>query len=560
MKLYILLVLVIIVSAHANKRTRRKRNGNKHRRERISRLPGVHKMPKFHMYSGYLDSGNGDQLFYWLNEAESRSDERLILWLNGGPGCSSLFGLMKENGPFDYDGEKKTLKRSNYSWNRLGATLYLDSPVGTGFSYTKGTTKADDLTDERTAKSTLIALKHFFTLYPRFKDADLYLSGESYAGIYLPMLAAEILKHGETLAKNLKGVLLGNPLLGMKLNDESRVEYFYSHGFIGRPLYDELKSDFCRNKNKGRRRPGCARAERKFRTIFDNPALSTYNYAQDSPCNVPVEKVEESEFDDSSYDKQEIDSDYNVTSDYYDYAYDEDIYFDFGNLGYIDHEDYEDVEVKLTFDEVKKLIDEVNADKPALTIENINKGMLPGRSYLERLEHMGKTNRTIMKIKNFLNHYIDSIHGFDEVTCQLNIKFSQYFERDDVIKAIHAKNITFNACSSHIGSKYHRTVSDVSEYVKTINKAGVAVLLYFGDHDLMCPFITGEKFVLKTGINRTKDRGPWYVKKGTSKTVGGFLEKFNNLWFATVKGAGHMAPADKPFETFTLVRRFMSKH
>jgi len=450
------------------------------------------------------------------------------------------------------------LERNKHSWNRLGATLYLDSPVGTGFSYTKGNTKADDLSDERTSKSTLKALKHFFTLYPRFQNAELYLAGESYAGIYLPMLAAEIVKDNKTIAKNLKGILLGNPLLGMQLNDESRVDYFYSHGFIGRPLFDQLKSDVCKTKSKKRRR-GCARAERKFSSLFDNPALSVYNYAQDSPCKVPVQKVAEEEFEEPAYEVQ--DSDYNSTYDYsYDYAYEEDIYFDFGLLGYEDHEDYEDVEIKMTFDEIKKLIDEVNADEPALTIENMNNGMLPGTSYLERFEKMGKTNRTIMKLKNFLQHYVDSIHGFDEATCQLNIKFSQYFERADVKKAIHAKNIKFDACSSHIGKKYHRTVSDVSEYIKDINKAGVAVLLYFGDHDLMCPFLSGEKFILNTEIKRTKDRSPWYVKKGTSKYVGGFLEKFEKLWFATVKGAGHMAPADKPFETFTLVRRFMSKH
>ena len=59
------------------------------------------------------------------------------------------------------------------------------------------------------------------------------------------------------------------------------------------------------------------------------------------------------------------DPDYNSTYDYsYDYAYEEDIYFDFGLLGYVDQEDYEDVEIKMTFDEMKKLIDEVNADEP----------------------------------------------------------------------------------------------------------------------------------------------------------------------------------------------------
>merc|ERR1719354_305960 len=307
MKSQVLLLLLIIAVAFSQRY-------KLYEKDRITKLPGVSLMPWARMYSGYLDSGNGDQMFYWFNEADS-GNERLILWLNGGPGCSSLFGLMKENGPFVYNSVTKTLEPNKHSWNRLGATLYLDSPVGTGFSHTKGNTSASDLSDERTAKSLLKALKHFYALYPTFKDHELYLSGESYAGIYLPMLAAEILKEDGAIAKKLKGLILGNPHLSEKDTEDSQVEYLYGHGFIGRPLYEELKSCI-----SGEKQRGCEKAEFKLDLLFADKSLPIYNILKDSACKVVFERFTASDYidEDHAYNLtgNNLTSDDNLTSDY----------------------------------------------------------------------------------------------------------------------------------------------------------------------------------------------------------------------------------------------------
>lgn len=62
-------------------------------------------------------------------------NDGLVLWLNGGPGCSSLIGMLYENGPFLFKGEDTQLSYNNYSWNKIANVIYLESPAGVGYSY-----------------------------------------------------------------------------------------------------------------------------------------------------------------------------------------------------------------------------------------------------------------------------------------------------------------------------------------------------------------------------------------------------------------------------------------
>ena len=118
----------------------------------------------------------------------------MIVWFNGGPGCSSLWALTQEHGPYIIkDGQTKFV-RNEYSWNREANVIYIEAPAGVGYSYCI----PDDITncyfdDNNEADDNLNALLYFFNnKFPERKKNDLYLAGENYAGIYVPLLAWRI--------------------------------------------------------------------------------------------------------------------------------------------------------------------------------------------------------------------------------------------------------------------------------------------------------------------------------------------------------------------------------
>lgn len=159
-------------------------------------------------YSGYLDVADGKHLFFW--SFESRNDPKndpIVLWLNGGPGCSSLTGLFFELGPARIDKNLKVVKNP-YSWNNNATVIFLDQPVNTGYSYTEGDTVSDTIA---ASKDTYAFLKLFFQAFPEYAPLDFHIAGESYAGHYIPVFASEILSHSDRNF-NLTSILVGNGL------------------------------------------------------------------------------------------------------------------------------------------------------------------------------------------------------------------------------------------------------------------------------------------------------------------------------------------------------------
>ncbi|KAK8050613.1 carboxypeptidase Y [Apiospora phragmitis] len=174
--------------------------------------PSALGVDKVKQYSGYLDDeANDKHLFYWF--FESRNDPKndpVVLWLNGGPGCSSMMGLFMELGPSSVDSKLK-LVYNDYSWNSNASVIFIDQPVNTGYSYSGGSVSST----VAASKDIYALLTLFFHNFPEYAEQPFHITGESYAGHYIPVFASEILSH-KNRNINLKSIAIGNGLTDPK--------------------------------------------------------------------------------------------------------------------------------------------------------------------------------------------------------------------------------------------------------------------------------------------------------------------------------------------------------
>ena len=193
------------------------------------------------VYSGYLKTKiDGNELFYIYTPSQNNPDTApVLLWLNGGPGCSSLFGLLGEVGPVTSDNFADEFKYNPYSWNLNANLVAIEQPAGVGFSKTLN--PKFEWTDDVTAENLLAGVKNFLDEF-NLKGRDFYIAGESYAGVYIPFLATHILEDTSSDKVNLRGVLIGNGLTDFDTDIErSMVEFGFYHGLIPIETYETFK-------------------------------------------------------------------------------------------------------------------------------------------------------------------------------------------------------------------------------------------------------------------------------------------------------------------------------
>jgi len=227
--------------------------------DQITNLPGYNGTLKSKHYSGYIPVANKQKaLHYWFIESENNpATDPIILWLNGGPGSSSLIGLFTENGQIATN--DNSLANSGtpqvfynpYSWQKVASTIYLESPAGVGFSYclvsgTNTTTQCSN-TDDSTASDAYDFLVNFFQSYPEYSKNDFYITGESYAGIYIPMLAEQVMNKSNTI--NLKGLAIGDGCWGNSVGtcafgsgDALRIStnFYHGHAMVSETLFQQI--------------------------------------------------------------------------------------------------------------------------------------------------------------------------------------------------------------------------------------------------------------------------------------------------------------------------------
>ncbi|KAJ0967698.1 hypothetical protein J5N97_024615 [Dioscorea zingiberensis] len=211
----------------------------------VTHLPGFHGPLPFHLETGYVPVDNEVQLFYYFIKSEGDPvTDPLLLWLTGGPGCSAFSGLALEVGPVkfrsvEYNGSLPTLVYHPFALTKASNMIFLDSHVGSGFSFSstpEGYVDGDVTSSLRTYKF----LRKWFIDHPEFLSNPLYVAGDSYAGKVVPIithLISEGIESGDQPLVNLKGYLMGNPFTGEKIDLNARVPYAHNMGIISDELY-----------------------------------------------------------------------------------------------------------------------------------------------------------------------------------------------------------------------------------------------------------------------------------------------------------------------------------
>ncbi|XP_062328123.1 cathepsin A-like [Osmerus eperlanus] len=210
--------------------------------DEVTMLPGMSFKPNYQQWSGYLKASPGKYLHYWfVTSQRDPLKDPLVLWLNGGPGCSSLDGFLSENGPFHVNDDGATLYENEFSWNKIANILYLESPAGVGYSYSDDKVYKTD--DDQVADDNYLALESFFAKFPNFTQNEFFIFGESYGGIYAPTLSLRVATG--TAKVNFKGFSVGNGLSSFNLNDQSLIYFGYYHGLFGEELWHDLNTNCC---------------------------------------------------------------------------------------------------------------------------------------------------------------------------------------------------------------------------------------------------------------------------------------------------------------------------
>ncbi|KAF5729478.1 Serine carboxypeptidase-like 49 [Tripterygium wilfordii] len=194
-------------------------------------------------HAGYYKIANSHdaRMFYFFFESRKSKNDPIVIWLTGGPGCSSELAMFYENGPFTI-ADNMSLLWNEYGWDQASNLLYVDQPTGTGFSYSSD--RRDIRHNEDGVSNDLYDfLQAFFEEHPQLQGNDFYITGESYAGHYIPAFAARVHrgnKAKEGIHINLKGFAIGNGLTDPAIQYKAYTDYALDMGLLKKSDYNRI--------------------------------------------------------------------------------------------------------------------------------------------------------------------------------------------------------------------------------------------------------------------------------------------------------------------------------
>ncbi|GAB9473948.1 Telomerase catalytic subunit/reverse transcriptase tert [Globisporangium polare] len=401
--------------------------------------------------TGYVKLPNkkDDHYFYWYVESRSNpSTDPLVLWLTGGPGCSSMMALLAENGPCHVQPDLST-KINPYSWNREANVIWLDQPTGVGYSY--GEEKDYDSGEFNVGENIYWFLQEFLKKHPELASRDFFVTGESYGGHYVPAAASYIIKQNvhrpaDTAHINLAGIAIGNGITDPIVQYQHSVDMAFNSYNV--TLLDDAQIEAMRAAQ-----PVCR-------------DLTVACQGNSSACLEALEYCSE-----------------NLETPYF-------------------------LAKRNPYD-IRQACDEEN----------------------------------VMKCFHF--EHIDAYLNSEKVLAQLGVDTK------------HSK--AWRECDGEVGSGfvYDQMVSFADDVQLSLD-AGVRVLIYAGDADLMCNWAGNQAWTLaldwsgKQQFNDAPNRA--FVTSEVANA--GRVRSFENLAFIRVFNSGHMVPMDQPAVSFEMINKF----
>lgn len=209
-------------------------------------LPGLDRAARggSRMLTGYIPVAldGTRQLFYWY--VQSRGSPRtdpVLLWTNGGPGCSGLWSALTAMGPFQIAGPG-TLTRNQWSWAEFANMIFVEQPAGVGFSINRD--PSYEYNDANSASDMWEFIKGFMARHHELRHLPFYLTSQSYGGHYLPATALHIARNNQGEV-NFKGFAVGNPLTYYVYRNYGEVTKWAFTGLLPMPDYEEYVAKNC---------------------------------------------------------------------------------------------------------------------------------------------------------------------------------------------------------------------------------------------------------------------------------------------------------------------------
>jgi len=564
--------------------------------DQVSTLPGIKTTNNtadsdsalgFNMFSGYFEITSTNMLFYALVEAQTSPETApLIIWMNAGPGCSGMVSFLTEFGPFklispendhpSQDDLATLLEENPYSWNRLANVLYIEQPIGVGYSHTTRNIHLPQYSDRLSKVDNMLAVEAFFERFPCMNKLDIFLASESYGGHFAIHLLDEIHSFAEkypsdksiALEQRVKGVVVGNPFVDFNTGVVARAEALWGlqlvPAFEWRAFRDagchliQTYSEFLASK------ASC-------QAIFDRLMASVGSHIDLYNINYDVCKKQSTSSSSAA----------GVTK--------RDLY------------------------ELKHFFQMASASNPgtaastgttqfARTLDSLSR-RLRG-SYAAD----SATSAPPGAVRDFaakdddddddgINDDFDDDEYQDDDAGIINVDkeggyescsyhyMTAYLNRPEVKAALHVpQDITWIDCNEDVQSTWpledfygsslssfeaaiHRNhaISSANNSANATADSStgqqvVKLLVYSGDNDIICPTVGTQRWVFELPHETTSLWRPWYfTEKNKASGVGGYVTQFNSSFtLVTLHEGGHMVAAYQPRQAYDMMKTFLN--